>query len=79
MSRDTIPFLDCLSCGEDLIPAHGRACLEEDGGEHRDGCRCPYCQWVWYDDREPVRCKCGALVRVKVEDETAYAVEVRSE
>lgn len=72
------PLLDCPNCGEPLIPASGRGGWDDDGDfvEHGEGCRCPWCEWVWHDDAEPVRCKCGALVKVAIDDEHAYATEV---
>lgn len=70
------PALSCPECGAaDLIPAHGRGRLDRDGNDivHGGGCRCRWCQWMWWDDRDPVRCQCGALVRVSVDDGHAYA------
>lgn len=67
--------LDCPECSTPLIPAHGRGRYDEDGDyvEHRDGCRCPWCDWTWFDDADPVTCACGAVVGVKCDEEYAYA------
>ncbi len=72
----TIPKLKCPECGVPLVEASGRGCYDEDGnyGEHRLGCRCPWCSWMWFDDQPEVACECGALVGVEVDDGTAYAV-----
>lgn len=71
------PKLGCPRCGEPLIAAHGRGRYDRDGNyiEHRDGCRCAWCGWMWFDDAAPVRCECGAAVRVDVDDDHAYTTE----
>lgn len=71
----TRPSLDCPECSTPLIPAHGRGRTDEDGNyvEHRDGCRCHWCGWIWLDDADPVTCACGAIVVVAVDEEYAYA------
>jgi hypothetical protein len=73
----TPPKLECPKCGVALIEATERGYLNRDGEwiEHRAGCRCPWCDWAWHDDREPVRCECGALVGVGCDDGHAYATE----
>ena len=78
-SRIAAPLLACPECGEPLIPAHGRGRYDRDGNyiEHRDGCRCPWCQWMWFDDADPVRCACGALVVVEIDDDAAYATTAK--
>ena len=70
-----LPKLDCPNCGVGLISPHGRGRYDSDGNyaEHRDGCRCPWCDWMWFDDAEPVECLCGARVRVVVDNGRAYA------
>lgn len=77
MSTDDPPKLACPSCGTGLIPPHGRGRYDDDGNyiEHRDGCRCPWCEWMWFDDTDPVHCECGAHVLVRVDDDHAYAAE----
>lgn len=67
--------LDCPECCAPLIPAHGRGRFDEDGEfvEHREGCRCPWCDWAWFDDQDPVTCACGVAVVVKCDDQYAYA------
>lgn len=74
------PALSCPECGADgLIPAHGRGRTDRDGNDitHADACRCRWCWWIWWDDREPVRCECGALVRVVCDDgHAAYTATV---
>lgn len=72
------PMLDCPTCGEPLIAAHGRGRFDEDGNiiAHRTACRCRWCNWIWYDDEPPVDCSCGARVGVDVDDGSAFAVEV---
>lgn len=62
------PKLKCPECGDPLVSAHGRGRYDADGNyiEHRHGCRCRYCDWMWFDDAKPVRCECGALVGVGV-------------
>lgn len=75
-SRDEVPALSCPECGaKGLIPAHGRGRYDGDGNylEHREGCRCLYCDWMWFDDRDPVTCACGSVVHVEVDDGHAYA------
>ena len=69
------PFLGCPECGEPLIPAHGRGRSNVDCEpiEHRDECRCRWCEWIWYDDRPPVTCACGAVAKVYIDDHAAYA------
>jgi hypothetical protein len=75
--RNDAPELDCPSCGTGLIKAHGRARLDTDEIiSHRDECRCRWCEWVWWDSEPPVKCGCGALVRVSIDDGHAYAEEV---
>lgn len=71
-------FLDCPECSTPLIPAHGRGRHDQDGNyvEHRDGCRCPWCDWAWFDDADPVTCACGAVVGVKVDEDYAYATMI---
>jgi hypothetical protein len=75
------PKLDCPECGVPLIPAHGRGRFNDDGEYvvHRDGCRCHWCQWVWFDDMDPVKCACGAAVVVDIDDKSASAKFVRFE
>lgn len=70
--------LNCPECGDPLIAAHGRGRYDKEGNfvEHRESCRCPHCEWVWFDDAEPVGCPCGALVRVVEDDGYAYAQTV---
>lgn len=72
------PSLACPECGVPLIPAHGRGRVDRDGDDipHGGACRCRWCGWMWWDDRGPTRCACGALVRVKVDDGHAYASTV---
>lgn len=67
--------LACPECGVALIPAHGRGRYDREGNyiEHREGCRCAWCGWMWFDDRPPVTCACGAVVRVEVDDVYAHA------
>lgn len=79
MTTVDAPKLDCPSCGVGLIPAHGCGRYDENGNflEHRNGCQCPWCEWMWSDDADPVTCGCGAVVGVRIEDETACAVEVQ--
>lgn len=69
-------ILDCPECGAPLVPAHGRGVHDSDGdfSEHGEGCGCPYCDWVWFDGREPVTCACGALVGIEIDDDRAYTV-----
>lgn len=76
--RTNPPKLDCPECGEGLIPAHGRGLHDEDGNyvEHRDGCRCHWCDWVWFDDAAPMQCACGAVCRVHCDDDHAFATVV---
>lgn len=76
--RAEVPELNCPSCGVGLIKAHERGRFDEHGNftGHRDECRCRWCDWVWWDDRPPVKCGCGALVRVAIDDGHAYAEEV---
>ena len=71
----TALFLRCPECGVNLIEAHGRGRYDGDGEyvAHRDGCRCPWCEWMWFDDRDPVTCACGAVVGVDADDSHAYA------
>lgn len=71
----TTPKLSCPECGVPLVPATGRGRHDKDGNyvEHRDGCRCPWCDWVWFDDEPPVECECGARVVVVIDDDAAYA------
>lgn len=67
------PKLPCPECGEALIEASGRGRYDDDGNfiEHRLG---PYCDWMWFDDIEPVRCECGTWVGIEVDDGAAYTV-----
>jgi hypothetical protein len=64
------PWLNCPECGGDVLQAKRRGYYEDDGEgeyiEHRDGCRCPYCGWMWSEEDEPERCGCGALCEVRV-------------
>ncbi len=78
MTRNEPPMLDCPKCSKPLIPATGRGRFDSDGEylEHRDACRCPRCDWMWFEESDPVDCECGARVRVVVDDERAYASEV---
>ena len=71
----TRPSLKCPECSAPLIPAHGRGRYDQDGNyiEHRDGCRCHWCGWMWFDDADPVTCACGAVVGVNTDDGYAYA------
>ena len=71
--------LNCPECGVALIPATGRGRHDRDGNfvAHRDGCRCSWCDWVWFDDEPPVECKCGARGKVEIDDGAAYATEVQ--
>ena len=64
------PFLECTECGVKLIPADMRGLWDDEGGfvEHREGCRCSRCDWMWSENYEPVRCGCGARVIVAVDD-----------
>lgn len=72
------PNLACPECGVPLLPATMRARHDDDGNliEHRLGCRCAWCEWMWSDDDDPVRCACGALVGVSVDDDAAYATTI---
>lgn len=72
------PWLQCPSCDEDLIQATHRARYDHNGElvEHRDGCRCPWCEWMWYDSDPIVTCQCGAAACVRIDDDRAYASEV---
>ncbi|HEY0881625.1 MAG TPA: hypothetical protein VGE37_03200, partial [Archangium sp.] len=74
------PTLNCPACGVPLIEAQGRGRHDRDGNyiEHREGCRCAWCGWMWFDDMEPMKCTCGALVRVEIDDETAFAKVVEN-
>ena len=69
------PTLSCPSCGDDIIPAHGRGRVDRDGNDisHADACRCRWCRWLWYEGEPAVACSCGARVVVEVEDRHAYA------
>lgn len=71
----TKPMLRCPECGTPLIAPHGRGRYDRDGNyhEHRDGCRCAWCDWMWFDDADPVRCQCGSLVCVDANDDHASA------
>lgn len=73
-----VPKLPCPECSTPLIPATGRGLHDEDGEflEHREECECPYCGPMWSDSTAPVTCECGALVKVTVDDDHAYATEV---
>lgn len=69
-STTDAPYLDCPECGKPLIPASGRGQLRDgEYMDHRDGCRCPYCHWVWLDDGDLVTCSCGAVARVALGDD----------
>lgn len=72
------PRFCCPECGVPLIPADSRGRHDEDGNyiEHRYACRCHWCDWTWFDSTEPVRCECGALVGVRVDDDHAYATSL---
>lgn len=74
-NKPASPWLDCPGCGEPAIEAHGRGRHDSDGNfiEHRDACRCAWCNWTWFDGCEPVACKCGALVSTKEDDGYIYA------
>ncbi len=80
MSKAKSPWLDCPQCGVPVIEAHGRGKYDSDGNycEHRDGCRCAWCDWMWFDDCDPVACKCGALIGVHIDDGHAYARDVNN-
>jgi hypothetical protein len=69
------PKLACPNCGVDLIAAHGRGLHNANGEyiEHRDGCRCAWCDWMWFDDHEPATCECGARVVVRIDDDRAFS------
>jgi hypothetical protein len=71
----TPPSLDCPECGVPLIPATGRGYYDEDGEycEHREGCECHRCEWMWFDDTDPTSCTCGAKVLIRIDDQHAYA------
>lgn len=77
LGPDGIARLECPACNQPAIPAHGRGRLDRDGNyvEHRDGCRCPHCDWMWFDDRGPVTCSCGVKLTVEVDDSHAYVKE----
>jgi DNA-directed RNA polymerase subunit RPC12/RpoP len=69
---EKIPSLECPECGAEAIPATGRGRNTDDEFiEHRDGCRCSYCDWVWMDGTE-VTCACGAKLITDVDDGYAY-------
>lgn len=73
-----IPLLTCPECGVGLIPPSGRGLFTNEGEfqEHSETCRCPHCEWIWFDDTAPVTCECGALVVVACDDERAFATQV---
>lgn len=74
------PLLDCPVCGVPLIPALGRGHWEDDNPiDHEDACHCGQCDWWWFDDMSPVRCVCGALVKVECDEEYAYSTEIVDE
>ena len=79
-TKPASPWLGCPECGEPAVEAHGRGRYDADGNyiEHRDGCRCAWCDWMWFDDRAPVACRCGALVGVVIDDGHAYARDVNN-
>lgn len=72
------PKLNCPNCGEGLIPATDWGADDEDGNfvTHPRECGCGDCNWQWWDNQPPVACSCGSLVRVHVDDDSAYAREV---
>lgn len=72
------PKLNCPNCGEGLIPATDWGADDEDENfvTHPFECDCGDCDWVWWDNQPPVRCSCGVLVRVEIDDDHAYAHEV---
>lgn len=78
MTNDAAPKLPCPECGHPAIAAHGRGRYDSDGNycEHRDGCRCHWCSWMWFDDADPVRCACGVLLKISVDDDAAYVTQV---
>lgn len=73
------PMLDCPECGTPLVRPHGRGYYDKDGEyiAHRDGCRCRWCDWMWFDDQPTDDCECGACVTVEVDEQHAYARAVR--
>lgn len=72
------PFLSCPCCGADCFQSESRGRFDRDGNfiAHAIGCRCRWCEWMWWDDAPPVRCECGALVGVEIDDDHAHAVDV---
>lgn len=81
MSGDAAPYLGCPECGEPVLQATNRGRYNADGEyvAHRDGCRCAWCDWMWFDDVEPERCVCGTLVGVSVDDSHAYPKPVEED
>jgi len=69
------PFLHCPECDAPLIAADSRGRHDDAGNEIMHGldCRCRWCDWWWWDTGESVPCKCGAQVRVLVDEGHAYA------
>lgn len=69
---DDASYLNCLACDSPLFPATGRA---GEDGEHRFSCRCPHCDWCWYEVK-PTQCACGAWCIIDIDDEYARVSEV---
>ena len=71
------PWLGCPECGGEVFQAQYRGRYDRDGNfiEHGAGCRCRWCNWMWFDDEE-CKCECGARLRVLCDDGKAYATAV---
>lgn len=65
------PMLPC-TCGHPLFEAMPCPCLDDAYAI----CRCEGGSWVWYDDARATCPQCLHAMRVEVEDERAYAVDL---
>jgi hypothetical protein len=76
MADEKIPAMECPMCGIEAIPATGRGRNTDDEFvEHREGCRCAHCTWVWADSHE-VTCHGWQPVRAKESEALAWASQV---